>query len=513
LIDDKKNIMKILRLPILAFSMLAIFSCSTEESILQDENITEITELNADLSLYDGLSQGLYKGVFSTADSETRATVEIKVISDTRANALTIDTDGVVEFYEGTVQESVSSTGNMQIAFASPRSSFNFSVSDLGENPIITDAISNNKPSFVTVVKEANRDAVTPVTGTYTTNDGTVTGTWSIIFNSGDDEDVNMDITTQTIFDGRDFGSTTGSSQAACVAVGNKADCPITGSYTSQGVAITWSGVHTFLNRNDCSSVEGMWSTDNGLQGTFMGDSNCNGTGEVIITEIHNRPQRPSADEMIAAIPNNPGSPGNADLRGNGEGQELHTEWFEVFNTTNSPVVMDGWVFTDASGGSRTFTVSNFTLGAGEYAAFTGYNIPAAQGGVVFDYIYTYNEMSFNNESSYTNESMNNTNCPDGVIITDDNNVLVDQVLYDYGYGEYIDNVDNGDTRCNGNDVAIGFPGQNSNSRVSFQLVNDPATMNAADNDDAANWSFSTNEYDADNGQDGTPGAANDPRI
>lgn len=505
----KKYIMKILRLPILAFSMLAIFSCSTEESILQDENITEITELNADLSLYDGLPQGLYKGVFSTADSETRATVEIKVISDTRANALTIDTDGVVEFYEGTVQESVSGTGDMQIAFASPRSSFNFSVSDSGENPIITDAISNNKLSFMSVVKEANRDAVTPVTGTYTTNDGTVTGTWSIIFNSGDDEDVNMDITTQTIFDGRDFGSPTGSAQTSCIAVGNKADCAIGGNYVSQGVDITWSGVHTFLNRNDCSSVEGMWSTDNGLQGTFMGDSNCNGTGEVIITEIHNRPQRPSADEMIAAIPNNPGSPGNADLRGDGSGQEQHTEWFEVFNTTDSPVVMDGWVFTDASG-SGSFTVDSFTLAAGAYASFTGYDIPAAQGGVVFDYIYTYEEASFNNESSYSD--MGDTGCPDGIVITDADDVLVDQVLYDYGYGEYLGNPSSSN-RCSDNDIAIGFPGQSSNSRVSFQLVNDPATMNAADNDDAANWSFSTNEYDADNGQDGTPGAANDPRI
>ena len=332
-------------------------------------------------------------------------------------------------------------------------------------------------------------------------------GTWNIMFDSGDPEDTNMNITTQTIFNSTDFGSSTGSSQTNCIAVGNKANCDMVGTYTSQGIDIQWTGVHTFLNRNDCSSVMGTWTTSNGLSGTFQGDSDCNGTGEVIITEIHNRPQRPSAAEMEVAIPNNPGSPGNEDLRDDGSGQEQHTEWFEIFNTTASPVVMDGWVITDASG-SGSFTIDSFTLGAGDYAVFSGYHIPAAHGNnITYDYIYTYEEASFNNESSYADAG--DSQCPDGLIITNDSNVLVDQVLYDYGYGEYLGNAGSS-TRCRDNDVAIGFPGQMSNSRISFQLVNNPAVMNAVDNDIAANWSFSTNEYDTDNSQFGTPGAAND---
>lgn len=506
--------MKIIRLPILAFSMLAIFSCSTEETTLQDENITEITELNADLSLYNGLPQGLYKGVFSTVDSETRATVEIKVLSDTSANALFIDHNGVVEFYEGTVQGNIEGSNDMNIAFNSPRSSFNFTVSDTGENPIITDAVSNGKESFVKVIKEITRDAVTPVTGTFMTDDGASTGTWNVIFNSGDDEDANMDITTMSFLanDARDFGSSTGSAQTSCVAVGLKSDCVIGGSYTSQGVAITWAGTHTFLDRIDCSSIEGTWSTGGGLSGTFEGDSNCNGTGEVIITEYHNRPQRPSADEMTAAIPNNPGSAGNDDLRDDGTGQEIHAEWFEIYNTTNSPVVMDGWTIEDASGTGSAFSglIDSFTIGAGEYAVFTQYNIPSAHGGLVFDYVYSYGRTNLSNESSFSDPA--DDTCPDGIVLTNANGVLVDQVLYDYGYGEYLGNPESS-TRCIDNDIVIGFPGQNSNSRVSFQLYNDPATMNAADNDDAANWAYSTNEYDSDNGQDGTPGSANDPRI
>jgi len=498
---------------------VAIFSCSQDDSSLQDENVVvENISLDEDLSTYRNSALGLYKGVFSTADSQSRATVEVQIVSEADARATFIDTDGVVEFYEGTLETEESGSNQVTFAFASQTSSFKFSVGTDGQNPIIENAVSNNKPSFVTVLKENTRDAVTPVTGSFMGTNG-ITGTWSVIFNSGDDEGDNMDITTMSIFDGTDFGSPTGSAQSSCVAVGNKTDCVIGGNYVSQGLDITWAGTHTFLNSIDCSSITGTWSTDNGNSGTFMGDSNCNGTGEVIITEIHNRPQRPSADEMQAAIPNNPGSPGNDDLRSNGEGQELHAEWFEVFNTTDSPVDMSGWVFTDASGGSRTFTVSSFVLGAGEYAAFTGYNIPAAHGGHEFDYIYTYNEMSFNNESSYspstdpdTGEVVLDDNCPDGIIITNDSGVLVDQVLYDYGYGSYLGNAES-NSSCRDNDVAIGLPAQGSNSRVSFQLINNPAVMNSDDNDDAANWSFSTQEYDSDNGQDGTPGSENDEDV
>ena len=97
------------------------------------------------------------------------------------------------------------------------------------------------------------------------------------------------------------------------------------------------------------------------------------GTGEVIITEIHNRPSKPTQAQLDAALPNNP--PG-ADLTPD----EGHVEWFEVLNTTNAPVVMDGWTLTDASSTSRVSTIGSFTIAANSYAVFSGFNIPAAQG-------------------------------------------------------------------------------------------------------------------------------------
>ena len=82
---------------------------------------------------------------------------------------------------------------------------------------------------------------------------------------------------------------------------------------------------------------------------------------------------------------------------------------------------------------------------------------------------------------------------------------------YDYGYGEYLGNENSGS--CRDNDAVVGIPAQGSSSRVSFALNVDPAVMNSADNNLAANWSFSTNTYDADNGQVGTPGVQNNEVV
>ncbi len=222
------------------------------------------------------------------------------------------------------------------------------------------------------------------------------------------------------------------------------------------------------------------------------------GTGEVIITEYYNRPLKPSQEQLDAALPNNPAG---ADTSPN----EGHTEWFEVYNTTSSPVVMDGWILTDGSNSSFS-TIGSFTLAANAYAVFSGFNIPEAQGGVVFDYFYDYKMPSFNNESSYSDPG--DTSCPDGVIITKADGSLVDQVLYDYGYGEYIGNAGSGD--CVDNAAAIGIPAAGGSSKTSFALSVDPAVMNSADNDLPENWSFSTLFYDEEGNQKGTPGLAND---
>ena len=223
------------------------------------------------------------------------------------------------------------------------------------------------------------------------------------------------------------------------------------------------------------------------------------GTGEVIITEIHNRPLKPSQEQLDAALPNNPAG---ADTTPN----EGHTEWFEIYNTTSSPVVMDGWTLTDASSSSNVSTIGSFTIAPLSYAVFAGFNIPEAQGGVAFDYFYDYKKPSFNNESSYAD--VGDTSCPDGVIIEKADGTLVDEVRYDYGYGNYIGNESSGS--CNENETTYGLPPQNGSSKTSFMLIVDPNVMNAEANDLGSNWIYSTIVYDVDGNQKGTPGLSND---
>ncbi|MEP5339311.1 MAG: T9SS type A sorting domain-containing protein [Algibacter sp.] len=232
------------------------------------------------------------------------------------------------------------------------------------------------------------------------------------------------------------------------------------------------------------------------------------GTGEIVITEIHNRPDKPTDAEVLAVQSSQPsywtaGDAFDADQVDNSEGDEDHVEWFEVYNTTGSAVVMDGWVLEDQSGSGST-TIGTFTLGAGEYAVFSGFDIPAAQGGVQFDYFYDYEELSFNNESSY--DGATDSSCPDGVAIYKaDGTTLVDEVKYDYGFSYYIANSTS--SRCNTATGAWGIPTAGSSSRKSFQL--DAGFYDSEDNNNPVYWTYSTNEYDTDNAQFGTPGTVN----
>ncbi len=229
-------------------------------------------------------------------------------------------------------------------------------------------------------------------------------------------------------------------------------------------------------------------------------DLSDTGTGEVIITEIYNRPKKPTQAQLDAALPNNP--PG-ADL----VPDEGHTEWFEVYNTTCDPVVMDGWILTDGSNANNVSIINEFTIAPQSYAVFSGFNIPEAQGGIVFDYFYDYEKPGFNNENNYADPG--DTACPDGVIITKADGTLVDEVRYDYGYGEYLGNPSAGNS-CRDNEEAIGIPPAGSSSKISFMLSVDPSVMNARANDYGFNWSFSTIVYDSAGSQLGTPGLPND---
>ncbi|MFC4634286.1 proprotein convertase P-domain-containing protein [Dokdonia ponticola] len=274
--------MKLTKLFSSLFLVGALFSCSNDEPINEDAISFGSFDLVSDLSTYQDSSLGMYKGVFTTTDSQDRGTVVIKVINGQTAEATITYLNGIVEFYKGAVQQTeFTAKDEMNIVFNSINSrssSFVFNVDDDGSNPSTTEVISNSRAALITVVKENTRDAVVPLTGTFVTDQASVadaSGTWSIIFNTGTGQGNDTDITTQTIFNTVDLGSLTGSSQSGCVVDGDVTICDIQGMYTSQGIEITWNGTHLYTTAVNCSSTSGTWSTLNGFSGTFISDSQC----------------------------------------------------------------------------------------------------------------------------------------------------------------------------------------------------------------------------------------------
>ena len=261
-------------IPVLLVGIL--FSCSKEEGLtIEDTNATDTLELLADLSVYEDSSLGMYKGVFTTTDSQNRGTVKIEVINEKTSRASITYLNGEVELFTGIVaeQDELATAREVSLLFNSSASSFIFNVNNDGSNPIVIDASSYSQFSFITVVKENVRGAVVPLTGSYT-SEGGPSGTWSIIFNTGNGEGDDTDITSQTIFNGQDFGSTTGIEQSECDTIADVTNCTIEGMYTSLGVDIEWTGTHTYLSLEDCSSAMGTWSTPTAT-GTFITDTMC----------------------------------------------------------------------------------------------------------------------------------------------------------------------------------------------------------------------------------------------
>ena len=164
----------------------------------------------------------------------------------------------------------------------------------------------------------------------------------------------------------------------------------------------------------------------------------CPNVGDIIITEIMQNPN---------AVNDTDG------------------EWFEVFNTTGSPIDMQGWTISDAGTDSHTIG-SSLVVPAGGYAVLGINGDLGTNGGVTVDYVY----------SSFTL-----SNSDDEVILTC-SSTIIDMVAYDGGPN---------------------FPDPAGSS---MQLST--TAMNSTDNDLGSNWGEGTATYGS--GDIGTPGAMND---
>lgn len=164
----------------------------------------------------------------------------------------------------------------------------------------------------------------------------------------------------------------------------------------------------------------------------------CSNPGDIIITEIMQNP----------AI--------NTDPAG---------EYFEVYNTTGSPIDMSGWIIKDDLTAAETHTIVSLTVPANGYAIIG--NAATPNGGVTMDYTYG-NDISLGNGA-------------DGLII-ECSSTIIDQVIWDGGPS---------------------FPDP---SGASMELATNK--YNATDNDLGENWGTAVTPFG--DGDLGTPGLTND---
>ncbi|AGC75478.1 carboxypeptidase T [Nonlabens dokdonensis DSW-6] len=181
---------------------------------------------------------------------------------------------------------------------------------------------------------------------------------------------------------------------------------------------------------------------------------------------------------------------------------EQDREWFEVYNTTSSPIDMNGWTIGDNSSSSRDHVIASMSpviVPANGYAVFV-YNDDTAENAGITNAIYAYGAgtgnsnsgfPTWNNESTYSGMPPNSTTA-DGPELFDTMGTLIDEIEYGFGYSGL-----------------NAWPAQGAASATSYQL--DANTLDGASNDVAANWIPSTSIYGSFNGSDyfGTPSTAN----
>ncbi len=167
----------------------------------------------------------------------------------------------------------------------------------------------------------------------------------------------------------------------------------------------------------------------------------CASIGDIIITEIMQNP---------SAVSDNAG------------------EWFEVYNTTGSPIDLQGWTLNDSSSSSETHTIATSVIvPAGGYAVLGNNSDFTTNGGVTLNYSYGGGYFLGNG---------------------------IDDLLVDC-LGASIDIVawDDGAT----------FPDPTG---ASMELTSNK--LNSSDNDTGTNWQVAVSAYGS--GDFGTPGTVND---
>ena len=257
---------KIILVLVLAVSM---FSCDKESIMIEESNLT------SDLSIYDEDDMGIYKGVFTTLDSELRGVVTISIVNTSSPVAVIKMTNGTTIRLESNTYSNGDRINDLVFTYnpsedAYQSMSLNFTVSVNGNNPIVSNVRLNGVLGYISVIKEKSYSAVSPTTGTYTCVLCTQPTTFSAITYV---ENGQLLVSTQLIFNGELYlGS--GAINGSCTIANGITTCPMGGSTVISSGTINWSGVVSF-EPLDCTRMTGVWTktpSGTGANGTFESD-------------------------------------------------------------------------------------------------------------------------------------------------------------------------------------------------------------------------------------------------
>lgn len=300
---------------LLLTAMIATVSCTKET-----ESVNETADLTQQLAVED-TNIGIYKGVLSTLNSESRASFVVTIPDASNATLKNHQPSTVVTFENGTTitleadalqYNKTSST----VIFQNDQMSLTFSVEEDGSNPTVSNVTYNNLPSSAIVAKETSRAPVTPLTGTYvcencgahpTLGTGAEQSFNNLVITPVDDEPAT--VMTDIVLGSNSFNGT--ATQQDCNTIGNFTSCAITtGTINTPGTAATFTGSQTYNNEatgaNDCSDVSGDWewvTTNFGtLSGTFQSNEICVTPAQPLYEEdfLGFRGQGLSPDKIVA---------------------------------------------------------------------------------------------------------------------------------------------------------------------------------------------------------------------